>query len=1466
MSVHPRAEIRRRLWVGLLAIICIPPFFFFITTPMNASHQALMGIASVMFLLVANRMAPSSRRVSLWLTLLSVLVSTRYLYWRATETLIFASGLEAVLGYGLFLAELYAWLILVLGYLQTLWPLARPVTPLPDDMTLWPTVDVYIPTYNESLAVVTDTVLAAQNLDYPHDKLRIYILDDGRRKEFAAFANQAGVGYIKRPDNQHAKAGNLNHAMRHTHGELICVFDCDHVPTRGFLQSTVGGFLYDQHLAMLQTPHYFYSPDPFERNLRVSDQIPREGDLFYGPVQQGNDFWNATFFCGSCAVIRREALDEIGGFAVETVTEDAHTALKFQRRGWGTAFLAMPLAAGLATERLSLHIGQRARWARGMTQILRRDNPLFGRGLTLMQRVCYLNAMLHFQFALPRIVFLTAPLAYLLLGQNIIASSAAMIFAYALPHLVHAILTNSRLVGRYRYSFWGEIYEAALAFQLVKPTLVTLLDPKRGKFNVTDKGGLLPQSFFDADAVKPQLITAFFLAAGLLWGAVRFIWDVYYDIERDVMLLNLFWASFSLLGLLAAISVGRETRQVRESVRVQTTLPVALYLTDGHVLRGQTMDISMTGARIRNPLKEVLPAPLEALELYSGDELLVLRCKTLSTDRKFARVEFEPMPIDQRRRLVRVVMGRADAWLRDHEQPRDNPLRSLFLVWVTAFSLFLPQRSGRRDPVEVVAEDGPSRLFRWVGMLAFAGLLTIMSWLALKPAFAEELQAPAMVPDMALDFARLGHPRGLTLRGDGAQAGVGFAVPGDHVVTDAELVLDVLAGDALLPRHSSLLVEINGQVLRSIPLDMPPGERLRLRIPVNPSLVVSGNRINFRLRGRVDERCHRPYDPAINATVLGTSGVSLSVRALPLTNELARLPEPFLYSSSSAEMVVPVLLPEDADASTLHAAALLASWFGAEAGHRGARFMVYLGMPERIPAGHALVLSSDAQAVDQIPALHGDGPRIGMANIPGNAPYKMLQLHAEDGEGLLQAARFLALKMNTLSGPLYEVDAPVALPSYGWRDIPAWQSSGDVLRLGDLADPGSLRVSGLYPPLINVNFRTDPGLFLPPGDTVPMTIGYRFPEVDWLDERNSRLDVSLNGEPLKSLPVNRPGLLEQVWAYFGGRVRQERATLRVPPHLLHGQNQLGFYFNMRPTPEGDCERTLPGGSVSYIDPDSALDLRRGNYFARVPELGHFVAAGHPLTDHADLSTSLLVLPEKPDAHEVSALLDMMGRMGQITGVPATGIALTLGADAVQHYPGRHVLAISTLSDPLAQKLIENTPYALRQRGHDVPTLRIRPRDASDRWRSMLSGDWQQQRTEADRMLTSQEQISGLFSWQSPGDSSRAVMMLAAQESEALPGFVQRFSDPAQAASASGDMLLAVSADQLVSFRVGPYSMQGDMRGLKRLQWGLSERPLLLLLALGLFTLILSISLAPLLRARAERRISHDRNVLEENRE
>jgi cellulose synthase (UDP-forming) len=437
----------------LLVLAMLPVALLVIITPMDSQKQYIFGLLSigVLFLMGFSK----KRSVSVIMVVMSVLLSTRYMYFRLTQTLHFNSEIETILGMGLFLAEVYVWVMLLLSYLQTVWPLKREIVPLPDDMSQWPTVDVYIPTYNEPLDVVRDTVLAAQCIDYPRDKMNIYLLDDGKRREFAVFAADVGVGYITRNDNNHAKAGNLNHAMKLTQGELITVFDCDHVATRIFLQATVGGFLKDPKLALVQTPHYFYSPDPFERNLSVGRNIPNEGSLFYGPIQQGNDNWNATFFCGSCAVIRRSALEEIGGFAVETVTEDAHTALKLQRRGWGSAFLDIPLAAGLATERLVLHVIQRTRWARGMTQIFRLDNPLFGRGLTIQQRLCYLSAMLYYQFALPRIAFLTAPLAYLLFNLNIIHSSASLVFAYALPHLFLAIYVNSRMNGRHRYSFWG---------------------------------------------------------------------------------------------------------------------------------------------------------------------------------------------------------------------------------------------------------------------------------------------------------------------------------------------------------------------------------------------------------------------------------------------------------------------------------------------------------------------------------------------------------------------------------------------------------------------------------------------------------------------------------------------------------------------------------------------------------------------------------------------------------------------------------------------------------------------------------------------------------------------------------------------------------------------------------------------------------------------------------------------------
>lgn len=160
--------------------------------------------------------------------------------------------------------------------MQTIWPLHR--EPLPAGEAEWP--------------------LAAINIDYPPHKLHVYILDDGTREEFRLFAVEADIGYITRKKHNHAKASNINDALKQMSSSMVAIFDCDHVPTRSFLQVTAGWFLADPKLGMLQTPHHFYSPGPFERTLSRYNTIPNEGELFYGLIQDGNDFWNATFFCG----------------------------------------------------------------------------------------------------------------------------------------------------------------------------------------------------------------------------------------------------------------------------------------------------------------------------------------------------------------------------------------------------------------------------------------------------------------------------------------------------------------------------------------------------------------------------------------------------------------------------------------------------------------------------------------------------------------------------------------------------------------------------------------------------------------------------------------------------------------------------------------------------------------------------------------------------------------------------------------------------------------------------------------------------------------------------------------------------------------------------------------------------------------------------------------------------------------
>ncbi|MDR9052798.1 UDP-forming cellulose synthase catalytic subunit [Burkholderia multivorans] len=643
---------------------------------MPGAQFAFFAIVALLALALALRRVPG-HLPTLALASLALLAAVRYVWWRTTQTLDFRGPAEAIAGYLLYGAEAYTWMILLLGFVQTAWPLDRPIVPLPADPDTWPSVDIYIPTYNEPLSVVKPTVFAAQSIDWPTDKLRVYLLDDGRRPEFAAFARDAGIGYLTRDDNRHAKAGNINRALPKTHGEYIAIFDCDHVPTRSFLQTTMGEFLRDPKCALVQTPHHFFSPDPFERNLGTFREVPNEGNLFYGLVQSGNDLWNAAFFCGSCAVLKRSALEEVGGVAVETVTEDAHTALKLHRRGYTSAYLPTVQAAGLATESLAGHVKQRTRWARGMAQIFRIDNPFLGRGLGFVQRICYGNAMLHFFYGIPRLVFLTIPFAYLFFHLYFINASALALASYVIPYLVLANVANSRMQGRFRHSFWAEVYESVLAWYIALPTTVAFLSPKHGKFNVTDKGGRIDEGYVDWSTSKPYLVLLALNALAIVAGLWRLVAEQ--GDEATTILITLGWTVYNLAMLGAALAVARETKQVRVTHRIAMRVPATLLLADGTTAACFTSDYSTGGLGL-----DAVPG----LSLAVGDRLQV--CVSRG-DRSFpfpvrvsrvtpthVGVSFDALTLEQERLLIQCTFGRADAWLDWHEgAPADTPLRGL---------------------------------------------------------------------------------------------------------------------------------------------------------------------------------------------------------------------------------------------------------------------------------------------------------------------------------------------------------------------------------------------------------------------------------------------------------------------------------------------------------------------------------------------------------------------------------------------------------------------------------------------------------------------------------------------------------------------------------------------------------------------------------------------------------------------
>ena len=597
------------LWLGFAAIAAVA-----ITMPVSIQAHLVTALMLLVFMLIL-KVFKLGGPWRMMLLALGTAIVLRYAFWRTTSTIPPVTQIaDFIPGFLLYLAEMYSVLMLGLSLFVVSSPLPprAPVSIKNEDDA--PHVDVFVPSYNEDDGLLAGTLAAAKAMDYPADKLTVWLLDDGgtlqkrqaadvnqaasaqaRHERLQALATELGVNYLTRDRNEHAKAGNLNNGLAHSRGELVAVFDADHAPARDFLQQTVPYFAKDRRLFLVQTPHFFLNPDPLERNLQTFETMPSENEMFYGVIQRGLDKWNASFFCGSAAVLRRAALETTNGFAGRSITEDAETAIDLYGKGWNSIYVDRPLIAGLQPATFASFIGQRTRWAQGMLQIMLMKFPLFKRGLTFGQRLSYLSSTMFWLFPITRMIFLFAPFFYLFFDLQIFTASSGEFLAYTVTYMLANLVIQNSLFGRWRWPLISELYEYIQSVHLFPALISVLFNPRKPTFNVTSKDETTQRSRI-SEIGTPFFIIFFLLLVGVAFTIYRLYAEPF---KTEITLVVGGWNLFNLLIAGCALGVVAERREARQNRRVAVDRACEVRNQDGNWVEGSILDVSSTGVSVR---------------------------------------------------------------------------------------------------------------------------------------------------------------------------------------------------------------------------------------------------------------------------------------------------------------------------------------------------------------------------------------------------------------------------------------------------------------------------------------------------------------------------------------------------------------------------------------------------------------------------------------------------------------------------------------------------------------------------------------------------------------------------------------------------------------------------------------------------------------------------------------------------
>jgi cellulose synthase (UDP-forming) len=548
---------------------------------------------------------------------ISLFLAWRYMTWRITETLPpFDQTLDFAVGVLFTLVEFLSMLgatlaLIFLTRTRDRTPEANANMPWLMSLPEQPLVDVLICTYNEEEAILERTIIGALGIDYP--RYRLWVCDDGRRQWLKDLCERHSCGYITRPDNAHAKAGNINNALVHLaelreQPEFIAILDADFVAKSQFLTRSLA-LTRDKDVAVVQTPQHFFNPDPIQTNLALARVWPDEQRFFFDVVMASKDAWGGAFCCGTSSVLRFGPLLKVGGFPTDSVTEDYLVSLRLKEIGFQTVYLNEPLSLGLAPEGLKEYISQRSRWALGFMQICRGSSgPLSTTVDTpLMDRLMLSETFLHWSATHAfRLLSLVVPALYLLFNIQAVYANVPDAISHLLPFLVVQTavitwLTNGRVLP-----VMNELSQLLVATDIAKSVIVGLFKPQGHKFQVTAKGGDRTKRL-----VQWRMLRIFLVYLGITVGGV--VWAFGFDDSRslaDASAIALFWSWYNIVILTLACFVCIEASQARSGDRfhsagtatltvagVQRQLPIGNISVSGMRLHGAAP--AKTGTHVR---------------------------------------------------------------------------------------------------------------------------------------------------------------------------------------------------------------------------------------------------------------------------------------------------------------------------------------------------------------------------------------------------------------------------------------------------------------------------------------------------------------------------------------------------------------------------------------------------------------------------------------------------------------------------------------------------------------------------------------------------------------------------------------------------------------------------------------------------------------------------------------------------